>query len=42
MSKNNQEHRDSTTDFFLNFISKEKEKQKQKKNISLLNLLMMK
>ena len=24
MSKNNQEHRDSTTDFFLNFISKEK------------------
>ena len=26
MSKNNQEHRDSTTDFFLNFISKEKEK----------------
>ena len=25
MSKNNQEHRDSTTDFFLNFISKEKE-----------------
>ena len=42
MSKNNQEHRDSTTDFFLNFISKEKENQKQKKNISLLNLLMMK
>ena len=42
MSKNNQEHRDSTTDFFLNFISKEKEKPKQKKNISLLNLLMMK
>ena len=28
MSKNNQEHRDSTTDFFLNFISKEKEKPK--------------
>ena len=25
MSKNNQEHRDSTTDFFLKFISKEKE-----------------
>lgn len=42
MSKNNQEHRDSTTDFFLNFISKEKKNQKQKKNISLLNLLMMK
>ena len=29
MSKNNQEHRDSTTDFFLNFISKEKEKPKK-------------
>lgn len=28
MSKNNQEHRDSTTDFFLNFISTEKEKPK--------------
>lgn len=41
MSKNNQEHRDSTTDFFLNFISKEK-KTKTEENISLLNLLMMK
>ena len=26
MSKNNQEHRDSTTDFFLNFISKEEDR----------------
>ena len=43
MSKNNQEHRDSTTDFFLNFISKEKEKPKtEEKHILLLNLLMMK
>ena len=25
MSKKDQEHRDSTTDFFLKFISKEKE-----------------
>ncbi len=28
MSKNNQEHRDLKTDFFLNFISKEKKNQK--------------
>ena len=35
MSKNNQEHRDSTTDFFLNFISKEKEKQLSLKGTGL-------
>lgn len=31
MSKNNQEHRDSTTDFFLNFISKEKKNKNRRK-----------
>lgn len=29
MSKKDQEHRDSTTDFFLKFISKEKEKSRE-------------
>ena len=38
MSKNNQEHRDSTTDFFLNFISKEKEKQLSLKGTGLLTV----
>ena len=40
MSKNNQEHRDSTTDFFLNFISKEKEKPKtEEKHITVHQIL---
>ena len=34
MSKKDQEHRDSTTDFFLKFISKEKEPRETRRKAS--------